>query len=280
MSQNLHQSSATPYAPMLTFSWGVENVARYIRWTENVTLDGQEFVSAPELGVVFDKPLNAGVDDSPLTITIKGNRQPADTLALPYHHAPVRVIIEEVDPLRPDTRREVFFGKVSSCESSLRSNTLFCKLTVEGIKARLTHLLGLQALSTCIWPFGDENNSPCKVTLADKRVTGTIDARYVDGNPVRILAAFSEDYPDYDNFRWAGGYVSVDGNKIKIRESRGSGVFDLRSAIPPSWVGEEAIFTPGCDKTVAACRYWENEHRFMGFGIGMPGANPVFSQKR
>lgn len=286
LQQNLLVRPATPYAPLVTFRWGsTPNYRKYARWTSDVDAYPDTFISAPEMEISFDKPLNVGSEDAPATISIRADREPMDTLSLPFPHAPVHVKIEEINPLDPDTRREIYFGRVGMCDASLRGGHLTCKLTIEGIKTRLTHIVGLQALSSCIWPFGDESSSPCKVPLESKRITATITQRQVGGNPVRIQTDLDpydlpDPYTDLSNLRWSNGYADLDGNRIKIRASLGNGQFDLRSVPPPSWEGQAIILTPGCDKSVANCRYWNNESRFMGFGIGMPGANPIFSARR
>lgn len=282
MTQALHQPTAISYSPLVTFTWGdLPFVRRFIRASVAHTIDGESFLPAPELEMRFDKPLSVGTEDSPLILTIRGNREPANTLRMPFPHAPVKVKVEEVDLNYLPSRREIFYGHVSLCDSNPRGGHLLCHLTVDGIKARLTHVVGLQALSTCVWAFGDENNSPCKVTLADKRLTAVLTYRQVDNNPVRVaLDTSSDPYFPLTNAHWAGGYIDYQGTKVKIRASLEDGRFDLRSPVSPEWVGKTVTMTPGCDKTIQTCRYWNNETRFMGFGIGMPGANPIFSSRR
>lgn len=281
MSQELHKSPATPYVPLVVFQ-GTSISYRYARWTENLTVNGHVFTSAPELSIQFDKAMNVGVEDSPLTIQLRNNRPPIDRMSLPFPHSPVRVTVCEVDPMRiGDTFREVYFGKVTEVDSSTRGSHVISKVTVSGIKASLTRIVGLQALSTCIWSFGQANQSPCGFNVGPHIKVGEITAVGVDGQSVRINTNLAYDpYLDLSNMRWANGQVSVSGHHVKIRQSLEDGRFDLKSPVPLDWIGLPAIFSPGCGKTLANCRYWDNEARFMGLGLGMPGANPVFSRRR
>lgn len=281
MTQDLDKLSAAPYAPLLTFIWGSgPSVTRYCRWTESLQIGTHAFTPAPEMQITFDKALHGGAEDVPVKIRLRTRRRPADTLSEPFPHAPVRVLVEECNPLDAEnTRREVYFGKVKEVESAMRGTHLLTTLEVSGIKAQLNFTVGIQALSTCINKFGDEQDSFCGEPLEPLRETGTILEVGLSRYPNRILT----DLEGLESWQWKGGYVDVAGARVKIRRmfvnSSGT-VFDLRAVPPSSWEGQTAVFTPGCDKTIEACRKWGREERFMGTGYGMPGGNPLISVKR
>lgn len=268
---SLETSPSSLHATLVTFTWST-HTQRYCRWVEDLDVGDDRFYHAPELSVVLEKAIDGGTEDSPAKITLLANRTPVNRLVQPFPHAKVRVLIEEVVPGASETRREIFWGMVDEVELRRNKQARLATLEVKGIKARLTNVLGLQATSTCQWVFGDRDNSPCKITLDDKEVAGTITELAVDDEPNRVkITGIS----DQANLRWSNGILTVDGARVKIREALGDDVFDLARVPPPWWLDASCLLTPGCDRTLTNCRFWDNEDRFMGIGRGMPTYSPT-----
>lgn len=262
---------------LVTFSWGSSpTVTRYNSGPTDLTFNGNVFLSEPTLTFGFDNAKTGGTEDSPITVTMNMKRAPYTTLCLPYRHATVDVLIETASPEDETSRYEVFSGRVSKMRVTPNSDGL-ARATIKGLKSRLNATIGIPATSSCVHQFGNENLSRCGVTLADKRVTATVTA--VGATGIINLIQVSGFSGDSSNIRWNRGYVQVNGLRITIRASYNDGAFfELKRQPPPYWVGQSIIFTPGCDKTLATCRYWLNELHFLAPGYAMPDRNPVFEE--
>lgn len=182
-------------------------------------------------------------------------------------------------PNEDESRYEVFTGRVSKVTVKPSGVEQLAKGKIVGIKARLNGTLGVVASTTCLNQFGDVNQSFCGIPLDPIRVNGTITAVYDSGIPNRITVSFT-DSPDLSNIRWNRGYASVDGLPLMIRQSLNdsTGRFELKYIPPPYWVGLPVILTPGCDKTLPTCRYWNRESQFLAIGYAMSGRNPLFEE--
>src|SRR5690554_1443820 len=109
---SLDSSPAAPYATLVTFTWGDGNVARYCRWTENISLGIEQFAHVPAMSVQLEKPLSGGTEDSPVKLIMPMDLPPVNALADVFPHARVRVKIEEIAPGDLLSRRTLFRGTV------------------------------------------------------------------------------------------------------------------------------------------------------------------------
>lgn len=278
---DLETLPASPYATLVTLTWGEENEARYCRWTQDLDVGGEIFVSAPEMSCVFDKALSGGTEDCPLSITIRTDRTPFDKLCLSFPHARVTVLVQEIDPSDESTLRDIFYGTLDEVTLKPRSSDL-CENRCVTPKSRFQRTISLQALTTCAWVFGDQNSSPCGIALDDIKETTTLTDLNIDGAPNRVRLEFSGT-PDLTALRWKRGFLECDGLRIKVRkladaEDATHATFDLAQIPPTEWEDNTIVACPGCDGQLETCRYWNNESQFMGFGAKMPNYNPIWEK--
>lgn len=273
----LDTDSAVLQVMLVTFSWGTTpTVARYCRGNRPVVLGGETFLPEPLLGIDFSA-FQGGTEDVPIFITMPGARAPYTRLSMPFLHTKVMVRVEMASPGDPDSRYEVFTGRVSKVTVKPSGVPGLVKGKIVGVKARLNGTLGVVASTTCLNQFGDENQSFCGIVLDEIRVPGTITAVYDGGVPNRITVSFPT-APDLANIRWNRGYAEVDGLRLMIRQSLLDGRFELKFIPPPYWAGSPVTLTPGCDKNLATCRYWQRESQFLAIGYAMSGRNPLFEE--
>lgn len=281
--QTQHISSASPYCILVTFTWGNTNVARYCRWTEDLSIGGDLFSSLPTLSAKLKKPMEGGTSPEEVDISMPISLPPMTTAALPYKHAPIKVKVEEYSPGSPSSKRSLFYGTVGKIRISPAASGGLARIQVKGIKARLAEVnIGVQALTTCINTFG---RGQCKFDLAANKEVFIPTQTFYDTVPNRIQGTITGS-PNMDNERWARGYLSYDGVTISIRKIEDEGTnpnptvtISLREIPPPSWLGESVDIFPGCRKTIEACTdpFRNQEQRFLGLGVAMLPYNPGFS---
>ena len=82
---------------------------------------------------------------------------------------------------------------------------------------------------------------------------------------------------------WSNGKVVVNGLAIGIvNGSGGVSALKLFQIPPPEWVGYEALFYPGCDKSFTGaigCTGWANTARWFGIGNVTPAGSPVLTPR-
>jgi hypothetical protein len=281
---SLDTANASVFATLVTFTWGNGNIVRYCRWTSDISIGGVTFTSAPEMSVEMEKSFNGGTSDTPMKIKLRMIRPPVNDLSEVFPHATVSVLIEELSPLDPLSRREVFLGTVREVKAQPGGTSQLAELQVVGIKTRFGSILSLQLTTTCQWTFGKEKGSPCEIDAVAMRLTGEAVLNWEDVlNRVRVV--FDPMPVLLEAERWRMGYMERDGCRITILKVNRTNdedfivdTFDLAKSPPPSWEGMEVTLTPGCSKTISNCRYWNNETRFGGFGIATPGYHPVYEK--
>lgn len=255
--------------PLATFTWGEggAHVARYCRWDEGLVLGGNAYASCPELEVVGPDE-HGGTADNPFTVTLRRTRSPLDRLLRPYPHAPISVLLEEVDPDQPTTRRTTFTGRVSRSLKNLDKQRELGKLTVAGIREGLQYSLGVMVETGCSNIFADgEQIGSCGIMRAGVSHAGTVGS--ISGVLVTVtgLAVTTDDY-------YAYGSVEVDGLAIFV-VSNAAGVMRASREPPPEWVGAACVCVGGCDRSIERCGFWSNTHRFNGIGIRIPDYHPM-----
>lgn len=194
------------------------------------------------------------------------SREPMATLANGAPHAPITVEIYDFLDDDPDTTHTLLYqGTLSELRIDRRG---VAEIKIGGVRSQLADgPLGLAATTYCPWRFGD---SICGIDLSALEETGNVDS--VDGTEV-TLTGLSTTTAGY----WHRGYLTRGGLSILIREHLADQVVKLQRPPPADWLGEDVVATPGCTKSIGACRAWNNEARFGGCGIAMPSANPLVS---
>jgi len=276
----LDTASAAMDNLLVTFTWGATpTVARYVRGTSSIMVDGQLFKALPSMKAEFAAQ-QGGTEDVPIFLTMDMRKAPMDKLCLPYVHSKVRVVIERISPGTDASRFELFSGRISRITVKPGGNQGVCKAKIVGVKARLNATLGVPATTTCIHQFGDENQSMCGLSLAARTLTGDITALYDSGKPNRVTVSIAGS-PDLDNVLFNRGYIEYDDLRIMIRASLGGGLFELKYVPPPYWMGKTVKVVEGCDKKLTTCRHptRNNEVRLLAFGRAMTGRNPLFEEQ-
>jgi len=265
MGNPLDQLPIKNYALLVTLSWA-GTTPRYISYTSDLVIGETTYTAVPALAVEFPE-FNGGVERSLLKVSLPTAKAPATFLSRPYPSPLVTVSVDEVDPTDPSsTRRALFQGTVLKVYRNPNGLPNLLTLEVGNALTRLDALLGLMALTTCPWNFGDTH---CGKDLDLLKVSTTIFAR--DGVSLTL------NYVTSEIKYWHRGYVIKDGISIMIRDANYSELTLMRLP-PPEWAaGNSIVVIPGCDKTIETCRSrWSNESQFAGCGYAMPGYSPVF----
>lgn len=286
--------SAKPHAILVTFLWpaptgdefgdivleGDFNTARYTNWTEDLSVDGETFVTVPQLGVDIGESTGRMDDgehriDMPLVLDNGDDAVPLDTLTSQAAHERVEVTIEEVMPGDDTTRRILGHGLVKTARRGrLGKSAAQGVLTISTVKHRLRNRrFGMLVTDRCPWRFGDEN---CKVEIvrvglegthvepSAQQESGTISA--MSGNLITVsgLTTTTED------LHWYLGWAQVAGLRLRIHAYSSGSTFGLARRPPASWNGATVTMTPGCAKTPERCKYWDNILNFGAIGFQMP----------
>jgi hypothetical protein len=271
---SLEQAPASVYTILATFRWGASSVVRYCRWTSDVVSNGQTFTHEPTLKCFVNGFNRGGTEDNPCEIEMRMSRAPFSTLVLPFAHSKVECDIEELVPGTDSTRKFLYRGKLSKIIAKPSGAKQLARAKVVGIKSVLKGTLGVQALSTCVAPFGSEW---CGFDADAVKETVTISEINTDGVPNRIKITTAA---SLNPLMWTRGWFEVDGLRIVIRRcwNDAGKRFDLREIPPPSWATASAVLWPGCTKTIEACRFHDREESFSGYGYGMPNRNPLYQE--
>jgi len=278
-----HTDSAAPFTILVTFEWGNSHVARYCRWTEDITIGADTFTAVPQLSARLQKSMEGGTAPEEVEITLPIIWPPLVTIVQPYKHAAVKVTIEEFSPGTDASRRILFYGKAGTVKVSPKGSSSIARMQVLGIKSRLEVIrLGIQANSACIHTFGD---SLCGFNIEAAKLVFVPTVFSVSAEPNKVSGTISGS-PDMDNSRWARGFLRFDGVSITIRSVAAEGTnpnptvtLNLREPPPVSWQGQSVELYPGCNKTIQACRdpFRDRESQFLGTGIAMLGYDPTRS---
>jgi hypothetical protein len=274
-------ASNSQFTALVEFTWGDASVARYARWPEDLVIEGDTFAALPALGIRQDKANNAGTDEDEFSITMPMRLPPADKLALPFKHAPVKVKIYESFLGETPTKRCLFSGKVGLVRVAPSSASPFVRMQIRSAKARLNVLtLGAPATSTCLNTFGQ---GKCLYDLEANKIGITVESVQTDGVPNRIEVSMVGS-PTVTNDLFRRGYILIDGLSIGVRKALEDGTnpdpthtLELREIVPPHWFEQTGFLYPGCDKSIEACRTRGQEARFLAPGFAMPEYNPAFS---
>lgn len=265
MANPLLENPAKQHATLFLLAWHLTQV-RYTDWTEDVVSEGNTYTSEPRVGIRLPRE-SGGVNEQPAILTWPIDLPPADTLTAQNVHARVSVLVSEVLPGDDTTLATRYFGWVRRSRKGHRGDKNLAALQLNSIKHLLRSPLGIPAMRTCAWRFGDAN---CQFDAAALRETGTIAA--VTDDVVTVDGLTTTATPGY----WFRGYLQVGAERINIRRYDTPNIFYLSRRPPSSWATQEVTATPGCDKTVSVCKErWDNLDHFGGLGFKMPPRHPV-----
>lgn len=262
---NLDIKNTAIYANLVSFLYDVGG-NRYVTGNRQYVDDntGQAFNPEPKIQIDFKKQ-SGGAEDEPISI-IMPPVAPLNSMLLGTPFAQVTVIIEEVDLRDFSTRRVIHRGYIKKVIGNKNGRADQCEVEIVGLKSQLIAPLGIPALNTCAWNFGDKS---CKINLAPIRVATTITA--IVGSLITIASAANA-APYF--FR---GYVTCKSLSLMVREQQTTQNLLLVEPPPAAWLNQPAVITPGCDKTRIDCETkWNNITRFGGFGIAMPKHHPIY----
>ncbi|MCW8137309.1 MAG: hypothetical protein KIT58_00185 [Planctomycetota bacterium] len=264
----------------LTFSQPTGVVYRATDWTEG---DGG-FVALPGLEVRL--PPNTGsLDERPLAIEFAlGASEFLDSLVSGAPVAPTTLQASEVHAsvgpvdttsCAPGAVQSITYGSTWRLVRGIRhpeGRGGVGRAEFVSLKGRLNVPLGIPATPRCAWAFGDQS---CQLDVDALEETATIAAiarkRVTLTDPGDAAVVTGRDPEGY----WRRGSVRLAGLTLPIRDWA-PGSYDLELAVEPpaSWVGQVVTLRPGCVGSLAACREWDNEEHFGGFGKAIPAYNP------
>lgn len=265
-TDDLLQKPAKQHATLFTLSWHI-TVVRYTDWTEDIVSGGQTFLSEPRIGIKLPAE-SGGVNERPATLSWPTTIPPADTLVAQSVHAQVSVLVTELIPGDDTTLFTLYNGFVNRARRGRRGDKNVASLQLNSIKGLLRSPLGIPAMRTCAWRFGDSNCQ--KVVVPDLQESGTIatltdDVLTISGLTTTATANY-----------WFRGYLDVDGERISIRRFDTPDVFYMARRPPTDWNGKSVTATPGCDKTLSTCKErWDNLEHFGALGFKMPPRHPI-----
>jgi hypothetical protein len=267
MTNTLDSNTAKAQAFLAVFAWDIQ-VARYTSYSSALTISSISYTSVPEMEIDFDGFL-ARPEPDRLTIKIPKTYSPADTLSTGRPHAMVRCHVYEVNPEDTTSMRLLMQGVVTGITNDSNGTSGITEITIQDDLVFTDMALGIGCGTTCVWSFGDENDSPCGIALAPLKVSAGITS--ISGLVLETSATPAT--ADY----YLRGRVEKDGVRINIRKAV-DGTLTLVQYPPSSWeVGNTITLVPGCDKQLTTCRTkWDNESQFCGLGLNMPNYNPIF----
>ena len=281
MQTSLETSPASPYAVLVTMSYGdsdTPTIRRYARWTNDISISGQTFLSEPTLDVELGVQ-HGGTEDKPHKVTMSSKRDPFSNLILGFRHSKVHVVIEQLNPSDLSTRRHLGEGDITLIVKNPNGRPGLARATVGTLKLRIADTrVGIQANSTCDNLFGNDPTSPCRLDVSAWIRTGTVASVMTpDRNVITLtLPGVSTPATQLPNNRYRRSYIEVDGLRLAVKRSLENRSFELFSIPAPYLVGRPAILHPGCDGRLETCRLWNNEQNFNGDGATIPKYNPVF----
>lgn len=153
---------------------------------------------------------------------------------------------------------------------------------VRGLAHRLNQPVGRIYQSVCDADLGDAR---CQVALTNPAYRGTATvAAAIDARRLRVtgLDAFANGWFSAGTLTWTTGANQAQVQEIR-RHAKAAGAVSLELWLPSGLaiaVGDQALVTAGCDKTLATCRAkFSNAVNFRGFPY-MPGNDWIIAFPR
>ena len=263
--------------PCIEVTWS-NQVRRYCRAEQNLTIDGKVYTAMPEMDFEFEFR-SGGIEDKPQYIIVDLDDDPFDKMIL-YAFPPTTIRVLEADGndllASPSP---IYLGEVATTKARFSGNVRVMRVECWGRKADLKDVsLGMKCTDRCPWAFGQ---SPCGASPN----TVQAEVESLNGTVMRLVSLPNDsDQGSWNAGRYTRGYVEFDGLRIMIRKhNEGNRKLVLAQAPPQSssytWVGETINITEGCDKSKTACEAWGQQEWFGGIGYRMPEYNPILEDK-
>lgn len=266
-------------------------------YTATVTVDGEDYLPAPETSVTFGK-LSGALDEDPTEVDILGDYLLPEMTSGPF--SPVEIEIREfVTGAGGDEFRVAYRGWTNKFIRNPDGHRRTVRLRCFTDKQRLERELCMPADHQCVWHlFGPgcttvntntgPPSAPTQGQLQGPLVEDYISACAVDtidGTTVTVTDLMDVGTSNGD--LWQAGYLEHRGLRIGIRDwdkdattPQGGGLvttdFQLVKQPPPSWLGAVVRAVPGCPKFVEECRLrYDNEKNICNPGAGIKPYNPM-----
>lgn len=257
---------------------------RFTDWTRGVNVVGLSYDSVPELEVRWPNR-DGGLTPEALALRVPTSIATFGRLAGPESIESVYLTVTSV--LRSSTndaeeeRYVEYTGRFHKAIDNYQGSQGVALLEfTDRLKGDLDVALGVPALHTCVWTFGNERGSPCGLDVATFRQTATVNGTTSGGYIVSLSGLSVPTTPGGGagaSGYWHRGYLELDGLRLGIREwlAAAPSQFKMSEPVPDSWVGEDVTATPGCDKLLQTCQErWDREESFGGIGYAMVPYNP------
>lgn len=273
MEQNqLSTDPSNQYVPLLRIEYGQDfgRIERYARFDKNINVNGFVWKGVPDLEIEFP-PMEGSADSKDFLIKAPSRYAPFASLATGEPHSEINILVAESSASAgggSPSYTELYYGNVISVTRVPEDQGSSIELKVASLKSQLETPLGIVTGTSCPWTFGDRSCLLNIIGLKDIGIAQNSGSRFL---VVSDIAITTEGY-------WARGYAEWDGLSILIREQPAGNTMILAEACPQDWAGKEITLTPGCKKTITACRTWNNEEHFAGIGLAMPSYDPRFDK--
>lgn len=273
---NIEQAPTKESYVLVTFQWGdPPTPITTIRMTNaNADLDTRFglFLSDPKIAIKIPKRSIAGFGKSEAVIDISrdiGAFRTRITEGRPFPPTTVKIEEKTINDT-DDNIRLIFSGTMNLAIRNPGGRSGIVRIKAQGAKNDLDQALGFSTNDVCGWVFGDLKT--CGLDLSPLVETGPLEI--INNTEVKITTLDA-----HPNRYWRRGFVERDGLKIRIREWQSGTTFFLSKLPPLDWdtgQGADVNVTPGCDKTIVVCRFWDREISFSGLGFAMQDYNPIF----
>lgn len=299
---------------LVDFFWGsignpTKNHRRFVDTEGPSKFLGAEWISTPDMEISLPKMTGSLQEEKAVINLPLIENFFTDYISDGMPFAPTRMHVMEIvsardelilDPLteRPQVIH-LFKGDVSMAIRHPRGKRNRVSIEAKSAKTQLKNTtMGILATNTCAHPhggtgcyqeLGGSNAAFGNVSLLDTVYIESI----VDGALVTLNSPNSAHFqqiinkPASNNGEtvgyWDEGYFQIEGLRLKIRKwgGLGSNQFWLMNQPRVSLLGTGNLgdLVRGCDKSLTACRYFDNEEFFGGYGFGIPDYNPLFEVK-
>lgn len=251
---------------LVQFTYGTETV-RYTNAHQDEKHLGATFTSIPTLSVKIPE-FTGGIQEDDFIVNLPRANTFAREIASGEAVPRVRMIVREKIDTRNHSHVDILHDGIAQVVTSNADGKADrYRFSSKTIKQRLDIKMGVPATITCQHTFGLSSDCGIDETALQESVTIT---RVNPGGLVVTVASVTASTP------WTGGYLSLDGLRISIRDYAGADEFALKVPPPPRWQGRTVVATPGCRKSWEACGFdWANQEQFLGLGVAIPDYHPL-----
>lgn len=202
----------------------------------------------------------ASDDKAPVNVSMSKDQEIVNFFrkGLPYSTITVSIsLIEDTD--NPDVVIPLFYGEVSGCERELNIATLSCEPLSILLKTRMTRRTFQSKCNNFLYRGG------CKLNILDYRFEATVLDIKNNGRTL-VVDKIIKDGGDPVIYKLKTGIVTKDlENKMIISVNETLKEINLLTRMTTVNVGDVVFLSPGCDRTSARCKEFNNFDNFDGF---------------